>query len=98
MFLLFSCSKLQIQEETGEYGTFSGKLLLIDDNNVLAVGRARPFNKLIYFPKQVKYKMSFVDTFLIDRVIKYLNMDWNFVFYIDTIYNDEVYIDIITEN
>lgn len=42
--------------------------------------------------------MSFVDTFLIDRVIKYLNMDWNFVFYIDTIYNDEVYIDIITEN
>ena len=98
ILLLYSCSVLQIQEEEDEYGIFSGNLLLIDENEVLAVGRARSLDKLVYFPKKVEYKMSFVDSLLISRVKKYVNLDWNFIFCIDTICDGEVYINIITEN
>ncbi len=98
LLLLISCGKLKIQEKAGEYGTFCGVLIPIEENEILAKGSVKPFNKLLYYPKKVEYNVLHVDSFLMNIVTRDLNREWSFIFYIDTIYNNEVYIDIVTVN
>lgn len=95
--MLISCGKLQIQEKVGEYGTFCGMLIPIEENDILAKGKVKPINKLVCFSKKVEYKLAHVDSFLINMVTRDLNREWGFIFYIDTIINNEVYIDIVTD-